>query len=129
MDEFVEASLFGDVHENDWTFVDETAGSDGPGLCVFNGGMRCSSGDSHAGGRLRLLLGGLFWLLGGDDDREQRHKDEDRAWAHSKRQNQLTSVSWHCENSFHYRLRKTPVKITRGVEERPVELASQNKCS
>jgi hypothetical protein len=77
MMKFVQACGLGDVRENDWGPIRETASRDGSGECIFDGCMRGSSACAphHAGLWLRrfgfLLLARRFSERERNDESQQ----------------------------------------------------------
>jgi hypothetical protein len=110
MVKFVEAGLLGNVDENDWSVVHESAGGDWPGLRILDRCVRRARGDS---GLFFVLIRWLLGLLAGGTNREARNPTA---------QNRISPGRM----LFLHRARATPVKITRDRNHRLEESRNRN---
>ena len=78
---FVEASLFGDIDEDDWSAVHKSAGRDGARQSILYWSVRSTRRDA---GSLRLLRLGVVLILRKADE-EQKGREEQKSEADTGR--------------------------------------------
>ena len=110
MVKFVEAGLFGNVDENDWSVVHESTGGDWPGLRILDRWVCRARGYS---GLFFVLIRCLLGLLAGGTNCEARNRTA---------QNRTSPGRM----LFLHRAMATPVKITRDRNHRLEESRNRN---